>query len=310
MSRRGPFSSGASSTGVPRICGRGTAGGCALAAQTGARHIAARMATRTKCMIEKTRLCRPAGTYNGRRGLGSIPADNIRGSMAGFPRLLGRSAPQRAPMRVRESPPLSPDDSRIDRALLAGLEHPTLLSRALHCAKVQNVPALDALIACTGADPESVTERLAARLGIEQLVHMDFPPDTLPANAASAALQAGLLRLPDGRFITALRGRAVIELFRLLQSAPHAAPRMLIASPAMFTRAVLHAAGESMAEEAAAKAERVDPAFTARSPALARLCAAVLGITGIAAIAATLTAPVTASLIFGTVFLMLTGLRL
>src|SRR5690606_39168331 len=150
-----------------------------------------------------------------------------------------RSAPRRGLLHL----PLTDEEARLEAGLLTRLADATKLKRALHCADVQGVSALDALIACTDLDPDDIAARLAERLRIAPLTRLDVPAHLLPANAANAAFQTGLLRLADGRFIAALRGRSVIALARLLEDDPAAAASFRLASPSMFLAAVLHAAG-------------------------------------------------------------------
>ncbi len=232
--------------------------------------------------------------------------------MAGSPRDLRRLAPaRRTPFRpaVPYGPP-SPGEARIERELLTGLVSEETLFRALHSAQVQGVSPVDALVACTGADVDDITARLAHRLGINVLTEIDFAPDALAANAGIAALQAGILRLPDGTFVAALRGRAIVLLHRFLRTAPHASHRIRLATPNMFTAAVLHAAGKAIADNAASGLENYDPAFSARSRTIVRACFAGAGLIGLGAIVAAAISPLTASFAFGMIFMTLTALRL
>lgn len=210
---------------------------------------------------------------------------------------------------VRYVPP-SPGEARIECDLLAGLVPEETLFRALHFARIQGVSPIEALIACTDADLDEVAARLAGRLGTNVITEIDFAPDTLTANAGIAALQAGILRLPDGTFIAALRGRAIVLLHRFLRTAPHTSHRVRLATPNMFTAAVLHAAGKAVADDAASGLENYDPAFSARSRTIVRACFTGAGLIGFGAIAATAISPLTASFAFGMIFMTLTALRL
>lgn len=202
------------------------------------------------------------------------------------------------------------DESAIGHALLGDIAAPEHRDRAAHCAMVQGVSALDALIACTAADPDAIARRLGARLGLGVLERIDFAADTLPATAAVAAMQSGILRLPDGGFVVCLRGRPVAEVVRLLGGNPQARDRIRIATPAMYAQAVMHAAGAGIAEAASAGPALVDAAFSARASAIAGACVAGAVAIGVAAIATVWLAPVWASLVFGIVFFALAGLRL
>jgi cellulose synthase/poly-beta-1,6-N-acetylglucosamine synthase-like glycosyltransferase len=219
---------------------------------------------------------------------------------------LPRPALRRAPDHIRPTP----DETHAENLILAGIAPEAVLARAKHCAEAQGVPALDALLACTGADPDEVTKQLSARLGVGVLREIDFAADILPANAASAAMQAGILRLPDGDFIVSVRGKPIVELARLIGTSPDARARMRIAPPSMFTAAVLHAAGQSLAEDAASGPALVDVKFSAKCPRLVQACASGLLLLGAAALLATLLAPLSASFAFGTLFMILTTLRL
>lgn len=193
--------------------------------------------------------------------------------------------------------------------LLADLAGPDVLEQAGLRAHLSGTSVLDALLTCTDEPPEILAARLARRLGISVLEAPDFPPGGLPADEARAAMTSGILRLPGGDLIVSLRGKSVVEFSRL-RGDPRIRRRARLATPDLFTSAVLRACGDDLARTIAEGPARLDETFSARAPRVARLGAGLAILVIATSLLATIFAPLEANIAFGLLFMTLTVLRL
>ncbi|MDI4657895.1 hypothetical protein [Xanthobacter autotrophicus] len=147
------------------------------------------------------------------------------------------------------------------RPFIGHLPHADLQAAA-HRARRLGVGADEVLVAQGMVDEAEATGLLAAHLGLA-VAATDETATPRDAPTAEAVLRTGVrIEAPDGarpRFTLAARGRDVRRLFRALRRDPGLAGRMRLAVPGAFRRAVMAAAGPTLAEAAVTRLPARDP---------------------------------------------------